>query len=171
MSVESTSPAMTIADTDSCAHCATALTAHNDDPTFGLCAGCRRARYCGPACQREAWCGCFFRAQFARLLQTAPHSCETNPNYRPGHKKECKQAQKALAAAALASGGGETEAVVFAGPDFATQEKAGSTCAPCDHCAAATPETELLVCTGCYQARYCSLACQHGAWFVAAFFF
>ena len=104
-------------------------------------------------------------------LQTRPLTLSTTNN-RPGHKKECKQVQKALAAAAMAAGG-ETEAATL-GPDSMNPTAAVETCdsatvvpcAPCDHCAVATPALELLVCMGCYQARYCSLACQHGAWLV-----
>ena len=76
---------------------------------------------------------------------------------------DCKRAQKeALAAAAMAAGG-ESEEVPVGPIDLAVERVNG---AGCDHCAAATPEAELLVCTGCSQGRYCSLACQHGAWFV-----
>ena len=102
--------------------------------------------------------------------QIRPLTLSTTNN-RPAHKKECKQAQRALVAAVSAAGG-ETEAAKVE-PDsmnpavVETCETATvvSSHAPCDHCAVATPEAELLVCTGCCQARYCSLACQHDAWF------
>ncbi len=80
--------------------------------------------------------------------------------------------QKALAAAAALAAGGETQlAQPGAGSTTAdsaviTTGESASNSAPCDHCAAAILEAELLVCTGCFNARYCSQACQHGAWFV-----
>ena len=100
----------------------------------------------------------------------SPHT--NQPSHRPGHKKECKREQKALAAAALAAGGGCGEtAAVPAGFDGnptveASAESNSENGAPCDHCAGLTPEAELLVCMGCLQGRYCSVACQHSAWFV-----
>ena len=40
-----------------CAQCALDLQGPcAADPTFGLCLGCHAARYCSPACQRDAWC-------------------------------------------------------------------------------------------------------------------
>ena len=91
------------------------------------------------------------------------HSLVTRSTNRPGHKKECKRVQKELAAMAMtAEGDTETAAGSDVCPAVETNESNGN----CDHCAAATPVAELLVCTGCNQARYCSLACQHGAWFV-----
>ena len=96
---------------------------------------------------------------------------------RPGHKKECKQARRVLTAAAIAAAG-DGEAAQTGPPapslsavnsSFASnvKESNGRTySAPCDHCAAGTPEVELLLCTGCHHARYCSTACQRGAWFV-----
>jgi hypothetical protein len=50
------------------------------------------------------------------------------------------------------------------------KESNGRPCpAPCDHCAVATPEAELLLCLGCHHVRYCSVACQRGAWLVWCF--
>ena len=83
-----------------------------------------------------------------------------------------------LAAAAIAAGGDGGAAqkdgfsTIHAGagnsaPDANAKESNGHPChAPCDHCAAATPAAELLLCLGCHHARYCSTACQRGAWFV-----
>ena len=108
---------------------------------------------------------------FERCTRDAPLSPVPINNHRPGHKIECKLAQKALAAAALAAVG-KTEPTqpgalsTTADSAVETTGESASNSAPCDHCAAATPESELLVCTGCFNARYCSLACQHGAWFV-----
>ena len=93
-------------------------------------------------------------------------------NGRPGHKQACKQARKERAAAAES-----TAAVTSAGKDVgATAKRTAS--APsvinadtaADLCAHCTAAPGLLVCLGCYQAGYCSLACQQGAWWVVLSF-
>ena len=38
----------------------------------------------------------------------------------------------------------------------------------CDQCR--TSVSEIMLCLGCHQARYCSAACQRDAWFVVVFF-
>ena len=67
--------------------------------------------------------------------------------------------QKELAAAAALAAVSDTEESVV---EDTNAKRNGN----CDHCAVVTPTVEMLVCQGCNQAQYCSLACQHGAWFV-----
>ena len=97
-----------------------------------------------------------------------PHSLPRHSiNNRLGHKKECKRVHRELNAAMPMAAEGETETP--AGSDVCPAVETNESNGNCDHCAAATPVAELLVCTGCTHARYCSLTCQHGAWFVRFF--
>ena len=93
-------------------------------------------------------------------------------NGRPGHKQACKQARKERAAAAES-----TAAVTSAGKDVGATAKRTSSApsginadAAVDLCAHCTAALGLLVCLGCHQAGYCSLACQQGAWWVVLAF-
>jgi hypothetical protein len=76
--------------------------------------------------------------------------------FRPGHKKACRAAtQLANADVTAAEGMADEAAVVEATTDDSVSNS-------CDHCGAQPPE--LLVCSGCDAARYCTTECQYGAW-------
>ena len=155
------------------------------DPTFGLCLGCHVVRYCSPACQRDAWCvvcqncqNCrykYFNGLQRRELRTAwfsPAILCPLLNGRPDHKQACKKTRKERAAAA-----GSTTAVTSAGKDVGATAKRTASApsvinadAAADLCAHCTAALGLLVCQGCHQAGYCSLACQQGAWWVVLSF-
>ena len=155
------------------------------DPTFGLCLGCHAARYCSPACQRDAWC-VFIAAHkpaFAKLpLHTVnggnfSHQLKSQ-NGRPGHKQACKKTRKECAAAAenTAADAAVNSAGKDAGANPADAKRTASAPsainadAAADLCAHCTAAPGLLVCLGCHQAGYCSLTCQQGAWWVVLAF-
>jgi hypothetical protein len=74
---------------------------------------------------------------------------------RAGHRKACKAAQKARAAA---------EADPQNDDALTVGETGLSPAGACGYCGREAPG--LLVCAGCHEARYCSAEHQRQAWFV-----
>ena len=74
------------------------------------------------------------------FLQTEPRH-----TYRAAHKQPCKATRKAR-----------------------EQAKGLPPMENCDQCR--TSVSEIMLCLGCHQSRYCSAACQRDAWFVVVFF-
>ena len=92
------------------------------------------------------------------------------PDRRSGHKKACKQAKKERASAAAVEPTPAAQTKGVKGEDLVagcgkegTMASSATDAKACAYCQTAPAP---LLCTGCHQAWYCSLACQRDAWCV-----